>query len=59
MAAGFTPAEFYAMTLLEIGDLMEAWRVTPPVAELVAAFVGYRPPAAAMASIPELPEFEE
>lgn len=32
------------MTLSDVDDLYEYWREHPPVHELVAAFVGYKPP---------------
>lgn len=43
-AGGYTPAEFYAMTLPEARSLLDYWLDVPPVAALLAGLVGYKSP---------------
>ncbi len=50
------------MTLADVTRLGRFWAHTPPLRDLVAAFMGYRPPRPSMPLAPEalpLPEFEE
>jgi hypothetical protein len=41
--AGFKPAEIDELTLDQVEDLFAYWRKYPPLRDLVAAFVGFKP----------------
>jgi hypothetical protein len=38
-----TPAEICELMLDDVEELLDYWRVYPPVRDLVAAFVGFKP----------------
>lgn len=42
--AGYTPAQIRDLTFDEVERLFEYWQTYPPVRDLVAAAVGYKPP---------------
>jgi hypothetical protein len=46
---GYTPAQICEMTLDDVLPLFEYWKRYPPLRDLVAAFVGFKPKDAAEA----------
>jgi hypothetical protein len=44
---GYTPAEICAQTLDEVQELFDYWQTYPPLRDLVAAFIGFKPNDAA------------